>query len=254
MPFADLALARRLAGAEGAASAAFVGDGAIERAGVRAIYHGPDSPLTQTFGLGIHEPATDAVLNELERFFHVRGAAANHEVSPLAGVELAQALIARGYRPIEYTSVMFRPVEPLAKTNPAIDVHRVPPGAEREWAEVSAAGWEMAADFFLEFGVLIAQAPGAVPLIATLDGTPIATACLRCEAGVALFAGASTVPAHRNRGAQRALLEARMNHASAVGCDLAMMCASPGSASQRNAERQGFRIAYTRTKWTLPPP
>ena len=30
-----------------------------------------------------------------------------------------------------------------------------------------------------------------------------------------------------------------------------MMVAAPGSASQRNAERQGFRIAYTRTKWML---
>lgn len=29
------------------------------------------------------------------------------------------------------------------------------------------------------------------------------------------------------------------------------MAALPGSASQRNAERQGFRIAYTRIKWTL---
>ena len=28
-----------------------------------------------------------------------------------------------------------------------------------------------------------------------------------------------------------------------------MMCAQPGSASQRNAERHGFRIAYTRMKW-----
>jgi hypothetical protein len=28
-----------------------------------------------------------------------------------------------------------------------------------------------------------------------------------------------------------------------------MMCAAPGSASQRNAERNGFRIAYTRVKW-----
>ena len=27
--------------------------------------------------------------------------------------------------------------------------------------------------------------------------------------------------------------------------------AEPGSASQRNAERQGFRIAYTRVKWQL---
>jgi hypothetical protein len=30
-----------------------------------------------------------------------------------------------------------------------------------------------------------------------------------------------------------------------------MMGAAPGSASQRNAERQGFRIAYTRIKWQL---
>jgi hypothetical protein len=30
-----------------------------------------------------------------------------------------------------------------------------------------------------------------------------------------------------------------------------MMGAQPGSASQRNAERHGFRIAYTRIKWQL---
>jgi hypothetical protein len=30
-----------------------------------------------------------------------------------------------------------------------------------------------------------------------------------------------------------------------------MMVALPGSGSQRNAERQGFRTVYTRTKWQL---
>jgi hypothetical protein len=68
---------------------------------------------------------------------------------------------------------------------------------------------------------------------------------------VALFGGACTVPEAREQGAQRALLEARMNMAVRERCDLAMMCALPGSASQRNAERQGFRIAYTRIKWQL---
>jgi hypothetical protein len=29
------------------------------------------------------------------------------------------------------------------------------------------------------------------------------------------------------------------------------MVAAPGSDSQRNAERAGFRVAYTRTKWCL---
>jgi hypothetical protein len=30
-----------------------------------------------------------------------------------------------------------------------------------------------------------------------------------------------------------------------------MMAALPGTGSQRNAERHGFRLAYTRTKWEL---
>jgi hypothetical protein len=69
--------------------------------------------------------------------------------------------------------------------------------------------------------------------------------------GVALLAGASTIPEGRKQGAQLALLESRLRYAVEKGCDLAMMVALPGSASQRNAERQGFRIAYTRIKWGL---
>ena len=42
-----------------------------------------------------------------------------------------------------------------------------------------------------------------------------------------------------------------MRYAFEHGCDLAMMVALAGSESQRNAERKGFRIAYTRTKWRL---
>jgi hypothetical protein len=40
-----------------------------------------------------------------------------------------------------------------------------------------------------------------------------------------------------------------MRFACEQGCDLAMMVAEPGSNSQRNAQRQGFVIAYTRLKW-----
>jgi hypothetical protein len=69
--------------------------------------------------------------------------------------------------------------------------------------------------------------------------------------GVALLAGASTIPEWRHRGAQGALLQSRLDYAVQAGCDLAMIGAEPGSASQRNAERQGFRIAYTRIKWAL---
>jgi hypothetical protein len=55
----------------------------------------------------------------------------------------------------------------------------------------------------------------------------------------------------RRRGLQAALLHERLRYAFDHGCDLAMMVAEAGSESQRNAERRGFRIAYTRTKWCL---
>jgi hypothetical protein len=64
-----------------------------------------------------------------------------------------------------------------------------------------------------------------------------------------LFAGASTVPNARRQGAQQALLDARLRFAAEHGCKVAAICATPGSGSQRNAERHGFQVAYTRLKW-----
>jgi len=85
--------------------------------------------------------------------------------------------------------------------------------------------------------------------LAELNGQPIATGALTIAGDVALLAGASTVPSARRQGAQNALLEERLQYAAAHGCTVAMMVTLPGSGSQRNSERHGFRIAYTRTKW-----
>jgi hypothetical protein len=122
------------------------------------------------------------------------------------------------------------------------------------FGRVTAQGWSESVELrlFLEgFGRAIASRPNSPCFVAELDGVPIATGVLAIWNGVALLAGASTVPAHRRQGAQRALLDARLRFAVEHDCDIAMMCAAPGSASQRNAERHGFRIAYTRVKWQL---
>ena len=46
--------------------------------------------------------------------------------------------------------------------------------------------------------------------------------------GVALLAGAATVPEMRRRGMQGALLAARMRYAYEHGCDVAMMVTETG--------------------------
>jgi len=266
MPFADIALARRLERAEGRACVEFAearrrwfpesGAEWMECGGAYAVYDGVDSPITQTFGLGVFEELTAATLDEIERFFFERGAPANHEVSPLAGVAALRLLCDRGYRPIEISSVMYRPVEePAMGDHEHIRVRVTGSGEAQLWNEVSTRGWTHEhpefRDFLLGFGAIAAARERTVCFLAEHDGTPGAAGALSIDSGVALFAGAATVPELRRRGLQAALLEERMRYAHEHGCDLAMMVAEAGSESQRNAERKGFRIAYTRVKWQL---
>ncbi len=130
---------------------------------------------------------------------------------------------------------------------------RVVDTSEANWyGGLAARGWSETPDVqqFIQ-GFARSSVEVATCFIAELDGNAIATAALFMHGGVALLAGASTVPEGRRNGAQLALLDTRLRHAASHGCDLAMMVAAPGSASQRNAERNGFRVAYTRTKWQL---
>jgi len=262
--FADLALARRLEKTEGHGNAAFVeaqaridpASGAIwKRAGgTFAMFAGVGSPITQTFGLGIHEPLTDMDLNGIERFFTMRGSAVFHETCPLAGVDVFRKLAERGYRPCELSTVLYQPIDSTTRieNTSGLHVRIVSPSEEKLYGRISAQGWSEHPEFmpyiegFAKLSVTVATC-----FVAEKDGEPMATAALFMHEGTALLAGASTIPSGRRQGAQNALLDARLRHATSNGCDLAMMVAGPGTASQRNAERQGFRIAYTRTKWQL---
>ncbi|MCU0247711.1 MAG: GNAT family N-acetyltransferase [Bryobacter sp.] len=264
--FSDLDLARRLERAEAISSARFVearqqvspGCGAEWRdfGGAYAMFDGPDSPITQTFGLGLFSAVNEAALDEIEEFFRARGAAANHEVSPLAGVEVFAALAARGYRPVEFTSVLYRSTRggfAAREQGAGITVRAIQEEEATLWARVSAEGWSDAApelfDFILDIGSVVARKQDSQSWLAYLDGNPVAAAALSLCGSVAHLAGAATLPSARGNGAQFALLQARLEAAAAAGCEIALMGAAPGSASQRNAERHGFRIAYTRQKW-----
>ncbi|HEY0174605.1 MAG TPA: GNAT family N-acetyltransferase [Pyrinomonadaceae bacterium] len=266
--FSDLSLSRRLERAEARGNAEFVEARArvfpesgacwIEAAGAYAMFDGVESPITQTFGLGMFAEPTAEDLGRIEEFFRERGAPVFHEVSPLADAPTLALLNGRGYQPVEFTSVMFRPLRPgvrfAGRSGGGVSVRAVGEGEHELWARTSARGWSESGygDFMLGLAQVSAKRADALSFLAEIDGLPVATGAMSICEGVALLAGASTVPEARKRGAQLALLDARLRHAAERGCDLAMMCALPGSPSQRNAERQGFRIAYTRVKWQLP--
>jgi GNAT superfamily N-acetyltransferase len=69
---------------------------------------------------------------------------------------------------------------------------------------------------------------------------------MRLFEGIAQLAGAATLPEHRRRGIQGALLAARLEAACRAGCELATVTTQPGSKSQENVQKQGFELLYTR--------
>jgi GNAT superfamily N-acetyltransferase len=233
----------------------------METDGVFAMFDGLESPCTQTFGLGIFEEATHAGLDKIEAFFKERGAPVLHEVCPFAGASVLSLLNERGYEPFEMSNLLYLPLKgeslPDLRLNPDIKTRIIEAGEEDLWAKTSTAGWssepEMEAfgDFMFEFGQICARSKGGFNFFAELEGAPISTGMMYIDGDAAVLAGASTIPEGRRQGGQTALLDARLRFAAGRGCTIAIMGAMLGSQSQRNAEKNGFRIAYTRTKWKL---
>ncbi len=267
--FSDKTLSQRLERTEARVSADLIesrkilfpeiGAQWIEVAGTYAMFDGAESPLTQTFGLGLFDEIGVKELDEIEAFFRKHNAPVLHEVSPLADASLLVLLNERGYQPIELTNIMFRSLELEDEinlpTNQNISTRIIGKNEIDIFAKTSAKVWsaEMPdyADFMIDLCHVSANSKSASSFIAELDDVPIATGTLLICEDVAELGGASTIVEFRNLGAQNALLAARLNYARERDCKTATMGALPGSQSQRNAEKNGFRIAYTRTKWRL---
>jgi hypothetical protein len=257
LPFADLSLARRLERAEGVNNARSVEARArlfpergacwIEVAGALAMFDGPSSPITQTFALGLSQMPTVDDMARIEAFYHERGAPVYHEVSPIADVALLAQLVDRGYQPIEFTSVLYRSIaglkglkwRRLQPCDPAARARR------RSYARTRRGMARIARR--LHAGDGLVRQHGRAPAVrrrARRRSRPVRwSLCRAWRTWPAPYD-----PRGRRRGAQLALLER-----AAAACGIARFRsrahgAQPGRP-QRNAERHGFRIAYTRAKW-----
>lgn len=252
MIFADAILARRLEAAEAAnARGCCAADPAnvLEIAGGAAIFVGADSPLTQAVGLGLNGPVPERQIDELEAFFHSRGAATTIDLCPHADPAFVEALAARGYRIAEFNNVLVRRLEGLEIVfTPR--VRRALSSEADTWSHTVGHGFFEQAELTgeeMDVGRAIFAMPGALCYLASTESGQLAGggAMAIYENLATLFAD-STIPLHRRAGLHRELISARLNEALARGCTLATASTLPGSGSQRNYQRLGFQVAYTK--------
>jgi GNAT superfamily N-acetyltransferase len=223
---------------------------AAEIAGGMAFFGGVGYPANQIVGMGLHGEVTAEEMDRVEHFFRSRGVASTVVVSPLAHESLRALLGERGYRIAEFNSVLIRPVseaEPLVPPDGFV-VERVTSETARPWMHAIAEGFAqdivVAEDIFGSFAIL----PGALAFLARIEDKVVGGAGGRVipEARIASLFGTSTLPQYRQRGVQSALIARRLYEAALAGCEYAVVSTNPGSGSQRNMERRGFRLAYTK--------
>jgi GNAT superfamily N-acetyltransferase len=266
MDFVDQTLARRLESAEEMPQVHYahlyqklnpeIGAAVEPICGGHMIFAGLNSPIGRTVGMGFDGSATAADLDRMEQFYRSHAAPSQIDVCPLTDPSLSEMLKQRGYVMTELNNVLFRRLD----GNEDVENHSAPVVANlrdgrREEAETLAAIVERC--FFPEgdypegFRSMLSplyRFDGALSFVAEIDGAPVA-----CAAGliiperriVALF-GAGTLPDFRRRGLQTALLLRRMEAARKAECEFAVIVTQGGTTSMRNAERLGFRVAYSK--------
>jgi GNAT superfamily N-acetyltransferase len=273
--FATATLARRIESAEAAMTSAF-GEGLRARgrvatvqrlAGGVSVWAGPDSPFNKVIGLGF-DPLQDATLVELEDALAERGAPVRVELSTLAPHSPAERLTRRGYVLLGFENVLALPIAGFGDPALAgISVERLSEEQEAVWIDTVATGFlspdavegPPPTESFARDAIVRAledvSAIGALErFVARREGAIAGGASLARFDGVALLAGAATLPAHRRRGVQGGLLQARLAYAARSGCDLAVVTTQPGSPSQANMQRHGFALLYARAILFKPAP
>jgi hypothetical protein len=220
-------------------------------AGGILTFCGAVSPLTHALGLAMHGRITEPELDEIEAFFRTRGAPVVVDICPHSDASLRELLSARAYRMSEMNSVLVRSLHSGPGDSPpqtanisierAVDPH--------QYAQTVATGFfareEITAEEY-KIGQILFHMKNSTPLIAFSEGRAVGACCFSTRNGIASFFGDATVVAHRRAGVHSAMIAERLRLASKAGCDLATAGTQPGSSSQRNYQRHGFEVAYTR--------
>lgn len=237
-----------------------------------AVSGGPSSPITKVIGVGYDGVPDASSLSAIEARYAAADTEVVFEVATLADLACVRALEQRGYQLQRTELVLGRPAigrqagasrqDDRQARGPLPDGVTIGEDHDLEtWVAVSVdgfsaseapAGRETAAevhtrDAIAQAAQLFAAVPDARRYLARRDGAPAGAASLRLDDdGIAQFSGATTLVEHRRHGIQTALLHHRLAAAADAGCDLAVVTTEPGSRSQANAERHGFRPLYSR--------
>jgi hypothetical protein len=230
---AERALYRRTSAACDAAVAAGVSGRflAWEHEGLFAV-------LVANPGLGFLSTVTGVVPENVPSVLELLDSPVWQGIRPTVVVQagLTEALLETGLRRTADRGLALRTLDDSPPENP-----RVIDADGPEFVRVLLAGFEVGGPV-ADYIEAEHQLPTVRRFLAVHEETPIAAAAMTIHGEVAVLGSASTLRAHRGRGAQTSLLRHRLHLADLAGCTLAVGTAVPDSVSAANLMRAGFQV------------
>jgi GNAT superfamily N-acetyltransferase len=206
----------------------------------------PVSYFNRAIGLGVFEPATESLLDEIVE--HYAGASDFWvHLSPAAEpAQIKDWLAARrlALPPRRSWAKFLRGPEPCSAPATAVSVRSAEPRDAVAVAQIACAAFGMPPALESWLAALVGR-PGWRFVVAEIDGRVVATGAAFVDGATAWLGVGATLGEYRNRGAQGALLAARVALAADAGCT--MLATETGEAiagevnpSLNNIRRAGF--------------
>jgi GNAT superfamily N-acetyltransferase len=232
-------------------------------AGGQALYCGRGTPPgpNRITGAGLDGPVAAADLEAAEDFYLERGLPTVIAINPFIDASLVGLLGSRGYHVRMFRNTLMRRVpapgiasdffEPV----PGVEVMLAGPDEADAWAQAVGSGFaEQELDGPAVSHLAMYSVPETACYLARVDGVPAGGGAVTFVDGLAYMGDVSTQPSFRRRGVQLAVYRKMLQAAVDAGCDLAGLATEVAHASQRNAERAGFQVAYTGAGFVKPFP
>ena len=232
-----------------------------ELAGALAMATDREESLLQnrTLGLGLSDPVSEAVLDELFAFYAGGPPAFAINLCPFAtpaGVE--RLLEQRGMRTFFHHLKWCRGSEPPPEARTELRIERADASRASAWGAL-AARIHNATPAHRAWSERVVGREHWSHYLACDGDEPVAVGALFVRDGAAWLGGGGTLEEHRGRGAQSALFARRIRDALEQGARWLTTETGPAwpdlpGQSLRNAARAGFHPAYQRPSWIWPVP
>jgi GNAT superfamily N-acetyltransferase len=225
-----------------------------EIAGSHCVFIHPGCVVGRCVSLGLSGPVSASDLDRIEEFYRSRGEAAQVDVCPTSDQSLFELMKERPYRLEELNDVLVRPLradENFDDVQANVEIRRISREEVGELSEVVARGFldgKTPDPSFVDIFRPLYLTASSIAFAAFADSQMVGGGAVMAipEAGIATIFGSSTLPAYRGHGIQSAFLRERLKVARAAGCEYAVIVTRGGTTSQRNAQRLGFTLAYSK--------